>query len=94
MCFLLGNSPASDQRPGNYPKENTLYSEHGESLKSRITGILNICCHITTMDDNIFLNILITFNISNIDKEVNKEPPEDDLIEDRNMLECFLKCFK
>ena len=34
------------------------------------------------------------FNISNIDKEVSKELPEDDLIEDRNMLECFLKCFK
>ena len=32
--------------------------------------------------------------MSNIDKEVNKEFPEDDLIEDRNMLECFLKCFK
>ena len=28
------------------------------------------------------------FNISNIDKEVNKELPEDDIIEDRNMLEC------
>ena len=40
------------------------------------------------------LNILIIFNISNIDKEVNKELPEDDLIEDRNMLECFLKCFE
>ena len=39
-------------------------------------------------------NILIIFNISNIDKEVNKELPEDDFIEDRNMLECFLKCFK
>ena len=23
------------QTPGNYPKENILYSEHGESLKSR-----------------------------------------------------------
>jgi hypothetical protein len=23
------------QTPGNYPKENLLYSEHGESLKSR-----------------------------------------------------------
>ena len=46
------------------------------------------------MDDNIFLNILIIFNISNIDEEVNKELPEDDLIEYRNMLECFLKCFK
>jgi len=29
-----------------------------------------------------------------LDKEINKELPEDDLIEDRNMLECFLKCFK
>ena len=27
-------------------------------------------------------------------EDVNKELPEDDLIEDRNMLECFLKCFK
>jgi hypothetical protein len=27
------------------------------------------------------------FNISNIDKEINKKLPEDDLIEDRNMLE-------
>jgi hypothetical protein len=35
-----------------------------------------------------------TFNISNIDKKINKELPEDDLLEDRNMLECFLKCFK
>ena len=42
----------------------------------------------------ILLNILIVFNISNFDKEINKELPEDDLIEDRNMLECFLKCFK
>ena len=33
-------------------------------------------------------------DISNIDKEINKELPEDDLIEDRNMLECFLKCFE
>jgi hypothetical protein len=41
-----------------------------------------------------FLNILIIFNISDIDKEINKELPEDDLIKDRNMLECFLKCFK
>ena len=41
-----------------------------------------------------FLNILIIFNISNTDKEVTKELSEDDIIEDRNMLECFLKCFK
>ena len=34
------------------------------------------------------------FNISKIDNEINKELPEDDLIEDRNMLECFLMCFK
>jgi hypothetical protein len=34
-----------------------------------------------------FLNILIVFKISNIDKEINKKLPEDDLIEDRNMLE-------
>ena len=25
------------ETPGNYPKENTLYSEHGESLKRRMT---------------------------------------------------------
>ena len=30
----------------------------------------------------------------NCELEINKELPEDDLIEDRNMLECFLKCFK
>jgi len=24
-----------NQTQGNYPKENTLYSEHGESLKSK-----------------------------------------------------------
>ena len=41
-----------------------------------------------------FLNILIVFNISNINKEINKKIPEDDLIEDRNMLHYFLKCFK
>ena len=41
-----------------------------------------------------FLNILIVFNISNINKEINKKLPEDDLIEDRNMLECFLNYFK
>ena len=32
--------------------------------------------------------------MDNIDKEVNTELPDDDLIEDRNMLECFLKCIK
>ena len=29
-----------NQTTGNYPKENTLYSEHDESLKSRISLIL------------------------------------------------------
>jgi len=33
-------------------------------------------------------------SIRNFDKEINRELPEDDLIENRNMLECFLKCFK
>ena len=42
----------------------------------------------------VILNILIFFNTSNIDKEVNKELPEDDIIEDRNMLEWFLKFLK
>jgi hypothetical protein len=46
------------------------------------------------IDNTHFLNILIIFDISNIDKEINKELPEDDLIEDRNVLECVLKCFK
>ena len=85
--------PRSHKRLYTTPVESRLQSSsHLHTV--RITGILNICCHITTMDDNTFLNILIIFNISNIDKKVNKELPEDDLIEDRNMLECFLKCFK
>jgi len=38
VCFLLGNSPTSEiQMPGNYPEENMQHTEHGESLKSRIT---------------------------------------------------------
>ena len=48
----------------------------------------------TEPDDNTFLSILVVFNISNFDEEINKEIPEDDLIEYRNMLEYFLKCFK
>ena len=27
------------QTPGNYPKEYIIYSEHGESLNSRINGV-------------------------------------------------------
>jgi hypothetical protein len=47
ICFLLGNSPASEfgtecsetsaykvQASGNYPEESILHSEQGESLKS------------------------------------------------------------
>jgi hypothetical protein len=45
-------------------------------------------------DQRVVVCILIIFNISNIDKEINKELPEDDLLEDRNMLESFLKCLK
>jgi hypothetical protein len=41
-----------------------------------------------------FLNILVVLNSDEMDKEINKKLPEDDLIEDRNMLECFLKYFK
>ena len=29
-----------NQTPGNYPKENLLYSVHGESLKSRIFKVV------------------------------------------------------
>jgi len=37
------------QTPGNYPKENVIYSEHGESLKSRIHSYISCqnyisCC--------------------------------------------------
>ena len=35
----------------------------------------------------------MVFNISNIDKEINKELPEDDLIEDRNMFGVLPKVF-
>jgi len=31
-------SAVINQTPGNYPKENLLYSVHGESLKSRIVN--------------------------------------------------------
>ena len=52
VYFLLGISPASNLRPGKYPKENTQYSNHGESLKSSyipfklglvLTKLLYIC---------------------------------------------------
>jgi hypothetical protein len=35
-------SAYTNQAPGNYPKENLLYSEHGESLKSRLRTCLQI----------------------------------------------------
>jgi len=42
----------------------------------------------------LYIYTYIYIHISNINKEINTKLPEDDLIEDRNMLECFLKCFK
>ena len=39
------------------------------------------------------ISLLSYIKISNINKEVNKEIPEDDLIGDRNMLDYFLKMF-
>ena len=42
-----------NQTPGNYPKENTLYSEHGESLKSRILVLyIYIYIYITRLSSN------------------------------------------
>ena len=41
----------------------------------------------------LMLKFLKYLKISNINKEVNKEIPEDDLIGDRNMLDYFLKVF-
>ena len=56
VCLLLGNSPASEfymeqtecsetsaykiQTPGNYPEDSIQHSEHGEVLKSRISGFV------------------------------------------------------
>jgi hypothetical protein len=56
VCFLLGNSPASEidmpfakwhrayklETPGNYPKESIQHLEHGESLKSRRVALLHL----------------------------------------------------
>ena len=50
--------------------------------------------HTVRWIDNTFKYFNSFFNISNFHNEINKELPEDDLIEDRNMLEFFLKCFK
>ena len=38
------------------------------------------------------LTFLVNFKLSNLNKEI-KKLPEDDLIGDRNMSECF-KCYK
>ena len=42
MDLIEGSETSAiiNQTPGNYPKENLLYSEHGESLKSRIPPII------------------------------------------------------
>jgi hypothetical protein len=49
VCFILGNSPASEfcmaykiQTPGNYPEENVQHSQHGESLKSRMLILVTL----------------------------------------------------
>jgi hypothetical protein len=49
VCFLLGDSPASEfykptsaykiQTPGNHPEENIQHTEHGESLKSKTMAL-------------------------------------------------------
>jgi len=39
-----------NQTPGNYPKENLLYSVHGESLKSRINIYNYIYIYIYTIN--------------------------------------------
>ena len=35
--------------PGNYPKENILHTEHGESLKSRILEIISFLHSLKTI---------------------------------------------
>ena len=72
---------------------SSMRSSSGRSLFISLSKLL-ILKTIKIFKKYYFLNILIVFKISNFDKEMNKELPEDDLIEDRNMLECFLKCFK
>jgi len=45
VCFLLGNSPASEfymQTLGNYPEESIQHSEHGRSLKQRTVMMLEL----------------------------------------------------
>jgi len=46
LCFMLGNSPASEvcmPMPGNYAGESTQHSEHGKSLKSRNLTLYFVC---------------------------------------------------
>ena len=61
---------------------SSIRSSSGSSLFISLSKLLIL--------KTIEIKIFIVFNISNFDKEINKELPEDDLIEDRNMLECFL----
>ena len=44
------------ETPGNYPKGNTLYSEHGESLKSRNYYLRYICLSVR-MDQHGWLSL-------------------------------------
>jgi len=45
VCFLLGNSPASEfyMPTFRHPKESIRHSEHGESLKSRKPSLCSSC---------------------------------------------------
>jgi hypothetical protein len=70
VCFLLGNSPASEiQTPGNYPEENKQHTEHDESLKSRISPAL--ICFGRERD------WWITYNFSTVLKEENIEKQKE-----------------
>jgi len=57
------------QTPGNYPKENIIYSEHGESLKS---GIVSIC-----YSGKVTCSLLAKYtNITRNDNDIIKSPSQ------------------
>jgi hypothetical protein len=49
MELIVGSETSANQNmtPEKYPKENIHYSEHGESLKSRIQFVKKICTGFT-----------------------------------------------
>jgi len=49
------------QTPGNYPEENIQNTEHGESLKSRMSAASYICLSVCPFPWNIFVATLRTF---------------------------------